>query len=196
MSSTGPPTSGLFTEPLPLIPVVSCIHDSVPATQQNPLMWSVPSARSLYKTLLVNQLSLQGSMPGLGASGGGHHTPQLMTSHLPKLSLLTFSGDPLTWQTFWDSFYAAVHSNYSINGIQKFTYLKAHLHGDAARAIDGLPLLDQNYQHSIELLFGQPHKLIDAHMKAFMYMASPTNSLSSLRLFYESYLWVQISWQE
>ena len=75
-------------------------------------------------------------------------------------------------------------------------YFKAQLQGDAARTIDSL---SQNYQHSIELLqdrFGQPQKLIDAHMKAFMYMASPTNSLSSLRLFYESYLWVQISWQE
>ena len=74
-------------------------------------------------------------------------------------------------------FYAAVHSTYSISGIQKFTYLKAPLQGDAARAIDTLPPSDQNYQHYIELLqdrFGQPHKLIDAHMKAFMYMASPT----------------------
>ena len=184
--STGPPASGLFSEPPPLIPFVSCVHGSIPTTQQNPLMWSVPSVKSLYTTLLVNQLSLQGSMPGVGVSGGEHHTPQLMTSRLPKLSLLTFSGDPLTWQTFWDSFYAAIHSNYSISGIQKFTYFKAQLQGDAAKTIDGLP---QNYQPTIELLqdrFGQPHKLIDAHMKAFMYMASPTNSLSSLHLFYDS----------
>ena len=66
---TGPPTSGLFTEPPPLIPVVSCVHDSVPATRQNPLMWSVRSAKSLYTTPLVNQLSLQESMLCMGASG-------------------------------------------------------------------------------------------------------------------------------
>lgn len=31
-------------------------------------------------------------------------------SRLPKLSLPTFNGNPLQWQTFWDSFKAAVHS--------------------------------------------------------------------------------------
>ena len=32
-------------------------------------------------------------------------------SRLPKLNLPSFAGDPLTWQSFWDSFKAAVHSN-------------------------------------------------------------------------------------
>jgi len=32
-------------------------------------------------------------------------------SRLPKLDLPRFSGEPLEWQTFWDSFQAAVHSN-------------------------------------------------------------------------------------
>ena len=101
----------------------------------------------------------------------------------------TFSGDPLTWQTFWDSFYAAIHANTSISGIQKFNYLKAQLQGDVARAIDGLPLSESNYIHSIALLqnrFGQPHKLVNAHMKALLNMASPTNNLASLRIFYDS----------
>ena len=101
----------------------------------------------------------------------------------------TFSGDPLIRQTFWDSFYAAIHANTSISGIQKFNYLKAQLQGDAARAIDGLPLSESNYIHSIALLqnrFGQPHKLVNAHKKALLNMASPTNNLASLRIFYDS----------
>ena len=77
-----------------------------------------------------------------------------------------------------------------ISGIQKFVnYLKAQLQGDAARAIDGLPLSDLNYTHSIVLLqdrFGQPHKLVNAHMKALLSLASPTNSLASLHMFYDS----------
>ena len=40
-------------------------------------------------------------------------TPQF-TMCLPKLTLTTFSGNPLTWQSFWDSFSAAVHSNNSL----------------------------------------------------------------------------------
>ena len=42
------------------------------------------------------------------------HVPGSITSQfttrLPTLTLPTFSGNPLMWQTFWDSFSAAVHS--------------------------------------------------------------------------------------
>ena len=96
-------------------------------------------------------------------------TQRFATSRLPKLTLPTFSGDPLTWQTFWDLFYAAIHANTTLSGIQKFNYLKGQLQGDAARAIDGLTLSELNYTHSIALLqsrFGQPHKLVNVHMKA------------------------------
>ena len=57
----------------------------------------------------------------------------------------------------------------NLSGIQKFTYLKAQLQGDAAQAIAGLSLTDANYIHSITLLedrYVQPHKLVNAHMKA------------------------------
>ena len=114
---------------------------------------------------------------------------QSLNSHLPKLTLPVFSGDPLNWQTFWDSFNAAVHTNPALGSIQKFNYLKAQLQGDAARAIAGLPLTERNYQHSIELLenrFGQPHKLISAHMQALLDMLNPNTSLTSLRLFYDT----------
>ena len=49
-------------------------------------------------------------------------------------------------------FYVLIHVNHSMSGIQKFTYLKAQLERDAARAIAGLPLTDANYAHSIALL--------------------------------------------
>ena len=34
-----------------------------------------------------------------------------------------FSGKPLQWFTFWDSFEAAVHSNSSLGDVQNFSYL-------------------------------------------------------------------------
>ena len=40
-----------------------------------------------------------------------HTDMQHTIAQLSKLSLPTFSGDPLEWQTFWDSFDAAVHSH-------------------------------------------------------------------------------------
>ena len=44
------------------------------------------------------------------------------TSRLPKLELPTFSGDPLSWQSFWDSFDAAVNTNPTLSPIHKFNY--------------------------------------------------------------------------
>lgn len=73
-------------------------------------------------------------------------------SHSPKLNLPTFAGDPLTWQGFWDSFEVAINSNAALDGVQKFNYLKAQLHGDASRAIAGLPRASANYNHAIALL--------------------------------------------
>ena len=93
------------------------------------------------------------------------------------------------WQSFRDSFDAAVHNCPSITEIQKFNYLKAQLHGDALRTIAGLPLTESNYDDAIALLtrkYGQPHKIVQAHMQVLIEIASPTNSLSSLQLFYDT----------
>ena len=62
-----------------------------------------------------------------------HETPHVNETHnysrLPKLALPTFNGDPLQWQTFWDSFSAAVHCNPRLSGAQKFNYLCTQLQG-------------------------------------------------------------------
>ena len=43
-------------------------------------------------------------------------------SRLPNLTLPMFSGDPLTWQPFRDSFDSAVHNCPSLSKVQKFNY--------------------------------------------------------------------------
>ena len=58
-------------------------------------------------------------------------------SRLPKLTLPIFEGNLLTWQTFWDSFESAVHLNNVLTDVQKLNYLRAHLGGEASRAIAG-----------------------------------------------------------
>ena len=52
---------------------------------------------------------------------------QFANTGLPKLTLSMFSGDPLSWLTFWDSFYMTIHANPNLSRIQKFSYLKAQL---------------------------------------------------------------------
>ena len=118
-----------------------------------------------------------------------NRTQQFSASRLPKLTLPTFSGNPLAWLTFWDSFQAAIHLNPNLSGVQKFNYLKAQLQGNAARTIDGIPLCDQNYLHAVTLLqdrFRQTHKLVAAHMQALLVVPNPTNTLSSLRTFHDT----------
>ena len=51
-------------------------------------------------------------------------------THLPKLDLPQFAGNPLNWQPFWDCFQAAMDSNRSLTGVQKLSYLRAQLQGD------------------------------------------------------------------
>ena len=111
------------------------------------------------------------------------------SSLLPKFNLPTFSGNPLRWFTFWDSFEAAVHSNTSLGGVQKFTYLKAQLVGDALRAVTGFPLTNNNYQQAVKLLrerFVHPNKIINAHMQALLDLPKPIYELSSLQVFYDT----------
>ena len=110
-------------------------------------------------------------------------------SRLPKLTLSTFNGDPLQWETFWDSFDAAVNSSTGLSNVQKFTYLRAEVHGEAARVIAGFPLTNSNYTHSIPLLrerFGQTYKIVNAHTEVLLNLGKPANTLSSLQVFHDS----------
>ena len=96
----------------------------------------------------------------------------VFTNHLirlPKLQLPTFSGNPLEWLTFWDSFDVAVNSNPNLEGIQKFNYPRAQLTGDAARVIAGRViaiLSNTNDIQAVDLLktrFGEPQNIISTH---------------------------------
>ncbi len=124
------------------------------------------------------------SLVNLSSTSSTHNA-----NRLPKLNLPTFSGDLLTWQTFWDSFDVTVHSNPNLSDVQKFSYLKSQLQGVAARAVDGFPLTNANYKHSIDILadrFGQPHKIVNVHMQSLLELSPPSTSLPSLRQFYDS----------
>lgn len=108
---------------------------------------------------------------------------------LPRLDLPTFSGDALEWQSFWDGFDAAVNSNQAISSVQKLNYLRSQLQGDASHVIAGFSLTNASYEHSVTLLkdrYGQPQKLITAHMQALLDLPNPSNTLSSLQSFHDA----------
>ena len=55
--------------------------------------------------------------------------------------------------------------------------------------IVGLPLTNSNYQQLTSLLkecYGQPYKLINAHVQAVLELPKPVNKLASLQLFHHT----------
>ena len=59
--------------------------------------------------------------------------------------LRKFSGDPLDWKSFKDTFEAAVHGSDSTGNTEKFTCLKTYLDNSALQAVEGFPLTNENY---------------------------------------------------
>ena len=110
---------------------------------------------------------------------------------LPKLTLRKFSGDPKSWQPFWDSFEAAVHNNSSVSGIDKFNYLKSLVEGNAASAIDGFALTADNYESAVKVLkdrFADPQIIISSHMEELLNLpvVSDVNKVNKIRQLYDS----------
>ena len=107
---------------------------------------------------------------------------------LPKLDLSKFDGSVLEWQSFWDSFDSAIHSNSTLSEVQIFNYLKSLLEGEASNTIAGFALTHTNYVKAVDLLherFGQTHKIIQSYTQALLDMPTPRNTLANLRSFYD-----------
>lgn len=108
--------------------------------------------------------------------------------NLPKINIKSFGGDPLEWLTFWDSFSAAIDRNVELSDIEKMNYLNGMLKGEAARAISGLPLTEENYRKAIELLkkrFGKSQVLTNAYMESLSKIDAPSSETKNLRTFYD-----------
>lgn len=106
------------------------------------------------------------------------------TVKLPKLDMISFSGDKLRWTEFWDAFENAVHNNKKLSNIEKFNYLKGKLSGEAHRAILGLALSKENYEVAIGILkerFGNSQEVIDLHYNQMINLFPATNTTASLR---------------
>ena len=99
------------------------------------------------QTKLMQQLVIQGEQ-----KQKEHSTPHTSnTVKLPKLEIPCFTGDVLNFHEFWDSFEVCVHSNTRLADVEKFTYLKSKLKGDALQSVAGLSLNNANYTVAINI---------------------------------------------
>ncbi|XP_052699402.1 uncharacterized protein LOC128176925 [Crassostrea angulata] len=107
---------------------------------------------------------------------------------LPKLNLPIFEGNLLEWQTFWDCYNTSIHGNNSLSDVEKFSYLRSLLCGEALRVISGFSLTNTNYRQAIDVLFeryGQNHKIVNAHIQALINIQLPKSNPDCLRIFYD-----------
>lgn len=58
----------------------------------------------------------------------------------------------MQYKSFWDTFESSVDNNTGLNKIDKFNYLRSLLEETALRAIEGLPITEDNYDAVTEIL--------------------------------------------
>jgi hypothetical protein len=103
---------------------------------------------------------------------------------LPKLELPTYSGDLLKFQNFWYQFEAAVHKNEDLPDIQKFTYLRSVLKGNALQTVEGFEVTGANYAPAVEALkhrYGRKRVIISSLIKTVINL-EPTSSICARAL--------------
>ena len=92
------------------------------------------------------------------------------------------------WQEFWDAFEASIDKcRYS--PVDKMTYLKSKLIGEALDAISGYQLSHDNYAVVVDALkrrFGNTQLIIDAHYRALSHLSVASNQLGKLRQCYDT----------
>ena len=112
-----------------------------------------------------------------------HRTTTLKGPKLPAVKIPIFTGDLLLWQTFWDTFRANVHENLEYSKVAKMSFLKEHLRGEAAEALQHFQITDACYDQAIDLLtsrFGRQQDVKFAHMLELLNI-TPATKLTDLR---------------
>lgn len=84
--------------------------------------------------------------PAMNVKGTESHvTPQHKSVKLPKLELMTFDGNPMTWKIFHESFRRTIHENADLTDHERIQYLVNKLSGRALSVISGIVPNADNY---------------------------------------------------
>ncbi|KAH7958589.1 hypothetical protein HPB49_003075 [Dermacentor silvarum] len=96
---------------------------------------------------------------------------------------MKFDGRPSIWPPFWEQFNQLIHNNSGLTDVDKFTYLRSVLTGDAALAIAGLPQTASCYGDALDILkrhFATDDLIIQDHMQPVIDL-QPVRSSNDLR---------------
>lgn len=92
-------------------------------------------------------------------------------ARLAPISLPSFEGDILEWESFFDCYKAMEHNDDSYPLAQKFSYLRSTLKGQALDIIKGIPITDANYNVAIKRLkerYDNKSLVIQSHIRAIL----------------------------
>ncbi|XP_072380839.1 uncharacterized protein [Diabrotica undecimpunctata] len=96
----------------------------------------------------LNQVSFRPDPDHFSRSGHSH-----INIKLPNIHLRTFSGNCIEYPSFIDLFRALIVNNSQLSSnAEKFFYLKSYLKGEALKLIDRLPVTDDNFVITLDLL--------------------------------------------
>ena len=108
----------------------------------------------------------------------------------PPASIITipkFNGDLIEWVDFIELFNYSIHSNDTYNNAKKLIILKAHLGGEAAQAVEGVPCTTEGYSLARSILherFNRPDKQREVIIGQLIDIAAVTDdrNLEKLRI--------------
>lgn len=112
----------------------------------------------------------------------------LTTIKTPKLEITPFDGNVLKWYEFWDAFEASIDKG-RYSSVDKMTYLKSWLTGEALDAISGYQLSNDNYTVVLDVLkwrFDNSQLIIDAHYRGLSHLTVASNHIGQLRQCYDT----------
>ena len=145
----------------------------IPLTTSSPIM-PVPAAATAIRNTSNNSSS----------------SSQSSGVRLPKITLPRFNGDITRFYSFWQSFESSIDKNESLSPVDKFNYLVNILEGEAFRVIQGLEIVQENYDDAKKILqerFGHKQKIIQVHMDSLLNLQySPNETVAHLRQIFDN----------
>ncbi|XP_055645590.1 uncharacterized protein LOC129782412 [Toxorhynchites rutilus septentrionalis] len=86
---------------------------------------------------------------------------------LPEINLPVFSGKIREWVTFRDTFRSLIHNNTQLTPMDRFTYLRSSLSGDALQKISSIEQTAANYEvawEALEKIYENKKLIVKAHL--------------------------------
>lgn len=87
---------------------------------------------------------------------------------LPQINLKSFDGNYQNWLGFRDLYEQMIHNNKDISPVEKFTYLKTSINGDAAQLIKHMLPTANNYESawtSISNRYNNGRRLVETYLR-------------------------------